>query len=53
MLMPMIWSNNDIFDEMENLFNDGFFGTGYTAPRTDKHLDSTRKTSRLTSRMTP
>ena len=26
MLMPMLWSNNDIFDEMDNLFNDRFFG---------------------------
>jgi len=24
MLMPMLWSNNDIFDEMDNLFNDRF-----------------------------
>ena len=46
MLMPMIWSNNDIFDEMDNIFNDGFFGTGYRAPRTDKHLDSTMSTMR-------
>ncbi|SHN56863.1 Molecular chaperone IbpA, HSP20 family [Butyrivibrio hungatei DSM 14810] len=25
MLMPMIWSNNDIFDEMDNFFNRGLF----------------------------
>ncbi|SFB95814.1 Hsp20/alpha crystallin family protein [Butyrivibrio sp. YAB3001] len=25
MLMPMLWSNNDIFDEMDDLFGRGFF----------------------------
>ena len=25
MLMPMLWSNNDIFDEMDNFFNDSFW----------------------------
>ncbi len=25
MLMPMLWSNNDIFDEMDDLFNRGFW----------------------------
>ncbi len=25
MLMPMLWSNNDVFDEMDNFFN-GMFG---------------------------
>ena len=41
MLMPMIWSNNDIFDEMDNFFNDGFFGTACRAPRTARQFDST------------
>jgi len=41
MLMPMLWSNNDIFDEMDNLFNDGFFGGRCPAPRAAKQLDST------------
>ncbi len=41
MLMPMLWSNNDIFDEMDNLFNDGFFGGRCPAPRAGKQLDST------------
>ena len=26
MLMPMLWSNNSIFDEMDDFFNDRFFG---------------------------
>ncbi|MBQ6587149.1 MAG: Hsp20/alpha crystallin family protein [Butyrivibrio sp.] len=25
MLMPMLWSNNDIFDEMDDFFNRGFW----------------------------
>ena len=25
MLMPMLWSNNNIFDEMDNFFNDSFW----------------------------
>ena len=25
MLMPMLWSNNSIFDEMDNFFNDNFW----------------------------
>ncbi len=25
MLMPMLWSNNDIFDEMDNIFGDRFW----------------------------
>ena len=25
MLMPMLWSNNNIFDEMDDFFNDGFW----------------------------
>ena len=40
MLMPMLWSNNDIFDEMDNFFNDGFFGAGCRAPRDRRQLDS-------------
>ena len=40
MLMPMLWSNNDIFDEMDSLFNDGFFGTGCRTPRQSRQLDS-------------
>ncbi len=40
MLMPMLWSNNDIFDEMDNFFNDGFFGTGCRTPRQTRELDS-------------
>ncbi len=39
MLMPMLWSNNDIFDEMDNFFNDGFFGS-CRAPREAKQFDS-------------
>ncbi len=30
MLMPMLWSNNDVFDAMDDFFNDGFWG--YNAP---------------------
>ena len=41
MLMPMLWSNNDIFDEMDNLFNEGFFGGRCPAPRAAKQFDST------------
>ena len=26
MLMPMLWSNNNLFDEMDDFFNDTFFG---------------------------
>ena len=40
MLMPMLWSNNDIFDEMDNFFNDGFFGGNCRAPQTAKQFDS-------------
>jgi HSP20 family molecular chaperone IbpA len=36
----MLWSNNDIFDEMDNFFNDGFFGTGCRTPRQTRELDS-------------
>ena len=25
MLMPMLWSNNNLFDEMDNFFNDNFW----------------------------
>ena len=41
MLMPMLWSNNNIFDEMDDLFNDGFFGNSCVAPRAAKQFDST------------
>ncbi|WP_022770353.1 MULTISPECIES: Hsp20/alpha crystallin family protein [unclassified Butyrivibrio] len=41
MLMPMLWSNNDIFDEMDNFFNDGFFGGSGLMPREAKPFDST------------
>ncbi len=40
MLMPMLWSNNDIFDEMENFFNDGFFGGSCRAPQTSKPFET-------------
>ena len=40
MLMPMLWSNNDIFDEMDNFFNDGFFGGSCRAPQAAKQFDS-------------
>lgn len=29
MLMPMLWSNNNIWDEMDDLFNDRFFTSLY------------------------
>ena len=41
MLMPMLWSNNDIFDDMDNFFNDGFFGGRTLMPRDTKSLEST------------
>ena len=34
MLMPMLWSNNDVFDAMDDFFNDGFWG--YNAPEARK-----------------
>ncbi len=40
MLMPMLWSNNDIFDEMENLFNTGFFGGSGRMPRDENQFES-------------
>ncbi len=40
MLMPMLWSNNDFFDEMDNLFNTGFFGGSCTMPRESKQFES-------------
>ena len=40
MLMPMLWSNNDIFDEMDNFFNDGFFGGSCRTPQAAKQFDS-------------
>ena len=41
MLMPMLWSNNNIFDEMDDFFNDGFFGNSCMAPRAAKQFEST------------
>ncbi len=41
MLMPMLWSNNDIFDEMDNFFNDDFFGGNCRMPRERRQFDST------------
>ena len=35
----MLWSNNDIFDEMDNFFNDGFFG-GSRMPSERRQFDS-------------
>ena len=40
MLMPMLWSNNDLFDEMDNFFNDGFFGGSCKTPRAAQQFDS-------------
>ncbi len=40
MLMPMLWSNNDIFDEMDNFFNDGFFGGQCRTPREARPFES-------------
>ncbi len=39
--MPMLWSNNDVFDEFDNFFTDGFFGGNCMAPRAAKQLEST------------
>ncbi len=39
--MPMLWSNNDIFDEMDSIFNDGFFGGHVAAPRAARQFEST------------
>ncbi|WP_029233440.1 Hsp20/alpha crystallin family protein [Butyrivibrio sp. VCB2006] len=35
MLMPMLWSNNDIFDEMDNFINRGFWGWNDDTCKTD------------------
>lgn len=45
MLMPMLWSNNDIFDEMDDLFNRGFWGWGDDSCRRDgaNHVDDARR----------
>ena len=40
MLMPMLWSNNDIFDEMDNLFNDRFFNGLCDSRNTAKQFDN-------------
>ena len=37
--MPMLWSNNDVFDAMDDFFSDGFWG-GCNAPRAAKQLDT-------------
>ena len=41
MLMPMLWSNNNIFDEMDDFFNDTFFGNSCAAPASAKQFQST------------
>ena len=41
MLMPMLWSDNDIFDEMNNFFDDTFFGGSCQTPRTARQFDTT------------
>ncbi|MBE5826346.1 MAG: Hsp20/alpha crystallin family protein [Butyrivibrio sp.] len=33
MLMPMLWSNNDVIDAMDDFFNDGFWGYNTPAAR--------------------
>ncbi len=40
MLMPMLWSNNDIFDEMDNLFNDRFFGDMCDSRNTGRQFEN-------------
>ena len=40
MLMPMLWSNNDVFDAMDDFFNDSFWG-GCNAPRATRQFKST------------
>ncbi|SDA61917.1 Molecular chaperone IbpA, HSP20 family [Butyrivibrio sp. INlla18] len=40
MLMPMIWSNNDIFDEMDNFFNRGLFDGLCDNTASDKQFQS-------------
>ena len=40
MLMPMLWSNNDVFDAMDDFFNDSFW-SGCNAPRAARQFEST------------
>ena len=40
MLMPMLWSTTDIFDEMDNLFNDRFFNGLCDSRNTAKQFDN-------------
>ena len=45
MLMPMLWSNNNLFDEMDNFFNDSFWNGVCRAD------DAKRNTESFTSLM--
>ena len=40
MLMPMLWSNNNIWDEMDDLFNDRFFTSLYDNNRTGSKFEN-------------
>ncbi len=40
MLMPMLWSNNNIFDEMDDFFGDRFFGGLCDSADHGKQFDS-------------
>ena len=40
MLMPMLWSNNDIFDEMDNFFNGRMFDGLCDSTASDKQFQS-------------
>lgn len=44
MLMPMLWSNNNLFDEMDNFFNDSFWNGMY---RTDNSRQDSANTASL------
>lgn len=44
MLMPMLWSNNNLFDEMDDFFNDNFWNGMY---RTDYSRQDNANTSSL------
>ena len=37
--MPMLWSNNNLFDEMENIFGDRFFGDLCDTGFMDRHFE--------------
>ena len=41
MLMPMLWSNNNLFDEMNDFFDDSFWTGTCRTPRAAKQFDST------------